>query len=220
MSFPEGVKRSPALLLGGIALLATLLLAGMHYATRDRIAAQQRQARIDALSVVMPTTLYDNDLLQDQITLRAPHWLGSDQALGAWRARRNGERAGLVLEAVAPDGYSGEIRLLVGVRADGRISGVRVIAHRETPGLGDAIEASRSGWIRGFDGRHLDQPSRERWRVRREGGEFDQFAGATVTPRAVVNAVRRVLDYVARHGVELYVATPETTLDHADAPDE
>jgi electron transport complex protein RnfG len=137
-----------------------------------------------------------------------------------WRARRGGEPSALVLEAVAPDGYSGAIDLLIGVRADGTISGVRVTAHRETPGLGDRIEVAKSDWIERFAGRSLRNPARAHWQVRRDGGDFDQFAGATVTPRAIVRAVRRALDYLEQHGVELYDATPGSTLEHRDAPED
>ncbi len=206
-------------LLGLCALISAALLAGTYALTRDRIAAEQLVAQRAALSIVLPATSYDNDPLNDRITVHARAWLGTDDALTVWRARRGGAPAGLILDAVAPDGYAGPIRLLIGVGADGRITGVRIVEHRETPGLGDWIEKTKSDWIDGFTGRSLGDPARERWKVRRDGGEFDQFAGATVTPRAVVHAVRRALDYVARHAAELYAAAPDTTLTHADAPE-
>jgi electron transport complex protein RnfG len=115
----------------------------------------------------------------------------------------------VVLEAVAPDGYSGEIRLLVGIHADGRVAGVRVTAHRETPGLGDYIDPARGPWIRQFDGRSLADPLPDGWRVKKDGGRFDYLAGATITPRAVVKAVRRSLEYFAAHRDELLAPTKQ-----------
>lgn len=206
-------------LLATCATLAVALSSGVHRLTRERIAAEQVHARRAALNVVLPAALYDNDPLADRLTLRAPAWLGSDEALDVWRARRAGVATALVLEAVAPDGYTGPIRLRIGVRADGTLSGVRVTAHTETPGLGDWIEAAKSDWIDRFAGRALGNPPRERWAVQRDGGAFDQFAGATVTPRAIVRAVRRALDYLDRHGAEIYAAAPDSTLEHHDAPE-
>ena len=110
----------------------------------------------------------------------------------------------LVMATTAPDGYSGSIRLLVGINIDGSLSGVRVVAHRETPGLGDAIDEDRSDWIRIFDGKSLQDPPEERWAVRKDGGAFDQLTGATVTPRAVVKAVRQALLYYREHQQALF----------------
>lgn len=208
------------LLLAVCALLAVALLSGVHVLTRERIAAEQRRAQLAALAVVLPASLYDNDPLADRIALRAPAWLGSDEAVNVWRARRAGVGTALVLEASAPDGYAGPIHLLIGVRTDGSVSGVRVTSHQETPGLGDWIEAAKSDWIDRFAARSLGDPPRQRWAVKRDGGQFDQFAGATVTPRAIVRAVRRVLDYLERHGAELYAAAPGATIEHLDAPDD
>jgi electron transport complex protein RnfG len=109
-----------------------------------------------------------------------------------------------VFSVVARGGYAGDIELLVGVRADGRVAGVRVVEHHETPGLGDGIEADKSDWIRGFDGRSLGDPPREDWAVRRDGGDFDQFTGATITPRAVVEAVRDTLIYFEDHRDQVF----------------
>lgn len=207
-----------ALLLGGIGLLAAGLLSGMQRLTAERIAQAERQARLRALAVVLPPERYDNDPLEDAIEVQAPFWLGSGEALTVWRARRQGQPGVLVLETVAPDGYSGEIRLLLGVDPAGRITGARVTRHRETPGLGDAIEAERSGWINRFAGRSLGEPPAPDWKVRRDGGAFDQFSGATVTPRAVVAALRRTLEFVGSHGSELYAAQTGTRLRFGDAP--
>ena len=208
------------LFLGACALLAAALLTGTERLTRDRIAAARLQAERDALAMVLPADGYDNDPLQDRIEVLAPAWLGSRQPLQLWRLRRGGAPVALALQAVAPDGYAGPIQLLVGIDAGGRVTGVRVVEHRETPGLGDLIEADRSAWIDRFRGSGIGAPPLSRWRVRRDGGDFDQFAGATITPRAVVQAVRRALQYVDAHGKELYAAPADGVLRHDDAPAE
>jgi electron transport complex protein RnfG len=128
----------------------------------------------------------------------------------AYRARRAGQPVAVILRFAAVDGYSGEIGLLAGIEADGRLAGVRVTSHRETPGLGDAIEIGKSDWIRAFDGKSLNAPPAADWAVRRDGGVFDQFTGATITPRAVVRAVRAALEYHERNRDALYDAPADT----------
>jgi Na+-translocating ferredoxin:NAD+ oxidoreductase subunit G len=200
------------LLLGLAALLAVGLLVGVERLTRERIAIAERQARLMALTAVMPVDRYDNNPLEDSISVIAPGWLGSDRALRVWRARRGNAPIQLVIETVAPRGYSGPITLLVGVDGAARVVGVRVTHHQETPGLGDAIEARRGPWIDRFAGRSLDDPEAGRWRVRRDGGDFDQFTGATITPRAVVAAVASTVAFVEAHGPALYAAPAGETL--------
>jgi Na+-translocating ferredoxin:NAD+ oxidoreductase subunit G len=182
-------------LLAAFALTGTLLVTGTEQGTRARIADNERQFLLDTLDVLVDPARYDNDPLDDTIEVVAPAALGTDAPVTVYRARLQDEPVALVLTAVAPDGYSGPIRLLVGINADGTLSGVRVIAHRETPGLGDAIDTARSDWILGFEGRSLSDPPADRWMVQRDGGAFDQFTGATITPRAVVAAVKRALQY-------------------------
>ncbi|HMB58120.1 MAG TPA: electron transport complex subunit RsxG [Arenimonas sp.] len=208
-----------ASLLGLIALFAIAVLAGVHALTRADIAAAENLAQRRALAIVLPMDRYDNDALTDIVSVRAESWLGSATPMTVRRARKHGKNAALVLDVIAPDGYAGPIHLLVGVDAGGRITGVRVTAHRETPGLGDTIDASKSDWIKRFTGRFLGNPPAERWAVKRDGGDFDQFAEATITPRAVVAAVSRCLQFVARHGREIYAAPVGTTLRFDDAPE-
>ena len=211
----ESLRAGVQLALAGLA--AAVLLAGTWVLTRDRIADSERKARLQALEIVLPAERYDNDPIADSVTVQAPAWLGQPAAT-VYRARRAGAASALVLEATAPDGYSGPIRLLVALDPAGTVLGVRITAHQETPGLGDDIEAGRSDWILGFQGRSLADPARERWRVQRDGGHFPQFAGATLTPRAVVTAVRRVLDFAAAHGDAVRAAEAGATLSFDDAP--
>ena len=205
--------------LSAVVLLASALVVGVHALTSDRIDAAQRLAQRQALAIVLPPSLYDNDPLLDSVRVVAPAWLGTDAPVTVRRARRGGHATAMVLEAVAPDGYGGPIALLVGVDRSGRITGVRVTAHRETPGLGDAIDIRRSGWIRRFEQRALGDPPEAGWTVKSDGGDFDQFAGATMTPRAVVKAVHRVLALIRKHGDRLYAAPAGSELRFGDAPD-
>jgi Na+-translocating ferredoxin:NAD+ oxidoreductase subunit G len=207
-----------ALRLGVLAALVVGALQAIHLGTRERIAAAQQARQRNALALALPARLHDNDLVADRIAVKAPRWLGTDEPLAVHRARHGGAATGLAIEAVAPDGYAGPIRLLIGVDAHGRVLGVRVTAHRETPGLGDPIAAERSDWHRQFFGRSLAAPPPERWRVRRDGGDFDQLAGATISPRAVVHATRRALGLVATHGATLYAAPAGSTLELDDGP--
>lgn len=213
----EPLRAAAQLALAG--LVAAGLLAGTWALTRDRIVAAERRAQMQALEIVLPPAAYDNDPVADAVQVQAAAWLGRDQAR-VHRARLHGQPSALVLETTAPNGYAGPIHLLVAIARDGRVLGVRVTGHQETPGLGDDIEAGRSDWITRFAGRALGDPPPEAWAVRKDGGRFDQFAGATVTPRAVVRAVKRSLAFVARHGDELRAADPGATLRFESAPDE
>jgi len=188
-----------ATLLGAYALFGTGMVAYTHAVTQGRIAANEREQLMRAIGTVLPANVYDNDPLRDTRRLYAPKWLGADTAQVVYRARRGGRPAAAVFSVVAPDGYGGPIHLLVCVAADGRVLGVRVVSHQETPGLGDAIDSAHSNWVGGFAGRRLGDPPLKRWKVKRDGGVFDQFTGATISPRAVVGAVRRCLQYFRAH---------------------
>lgn len=183
------------LLLAAFAIGATLLVAITERQTRDQITENQRQALLDGIHDLLPDEEYDNAILQDTILIPATDQLGLKQPQKIYRARRDGVPVAIIMPVVAPDGYSGRIRLLVGIYHDGTLAGVRVLEHRETPGLGDKIEAKRSDWITEFSGKSLDNPEPRDWRVKKDGGAFDQFTGATITPRAVINAVRGALEY-------------------------
>jgi electron transport complex protein RnfG len=191
-------------LLALAALLGTGLLSWTQQHAEPYIEANERHMLLRSLNAVLDAGSYDNAIVSDTLEVRAPEWLGSAQPAHIYRARLKGRPVGAVLSVVAPDGYGGPINLLVGVRYDGTVSGVRVISHRETPGLGDRIEARRSNWIDGFTGKSLDNPAPRGWKVRRDGGEFDQFTGATITPRAVVNAVHNSLRYFSDNRAAIF----------------
>ncbi len=181
------------------AVVGTAMLAFTHDRTEPTITRGQLAAKRALLSQVLPATLYDNDLLASQQSVPPNELLGTRQPSARWLARRGGAFSGVVLEAVAPDGYSGDIALLIGIDADGTVTGVRVTTHRETPGLGDYIDRAKSPWIEQFVGKSLMDPEPKHWKVAKDGGAFDARAGATITPRAVVKAVRSALDYFAQH---------------------
>lgn len=190
-------------LLSLFVVVSVGLLIGVNAFTQPKIAEAERLALLQTINQVMPAGRYNNDLIEDSIIVEAPDLLGSAQTR-IYRARLDNKPAGLVIETIAPNGYSGNIYLLVGVLANGEISGVRVLNHRETPGLGDKIELRKDNWILSFDGRSLTEDNARRWAVKRDRGEFDQFTGATITPRAIVGAVRNTLDYVNQQGAQLY----------------
>jgi len=187
----------------------TALLAGIHLLTKPAIDASAVIKKMRSIGEVLPAGSYDNDLLKDTLELPVTPALGLDDVSTVYRGRKGGQPAALVLEAVATDGYSGKIRLLVGVHADGTLAGVRVTEHRETPGLGDYIDPQKDKnkehpWIAQFDGQSLEKLPERDWKVKKDGGRFDSVAGATISPRAVIKIVRKTLKYVAEHRDELY----------------
>lgn len=198
--------RRNAVLLATIALFCAAVVALTNELTAQRIASNEAAARLRTINALLPPARYDNALLRDTVQVRDAVLLGSDKPVTVYRARLQGQPVAVVLSGVAPAGYSGDIVLLVAINADGTLAGVRVTKHRETPGLGDAIDAYRSDWIRSFDGRSLQSPSSSGWRVRKDGGEFDQFTGATITPRAVVDAVHKVLLFYANNERRLFAS--------------
>lgn len=191
-------------LLMGFALSGAALVSYVHERTEARIAANEAAATRALINEIIPPERYDNDIVNDTLTVRAPRALGSEEPLTVYRARRGGAPYAAVMTVVAPNGYNGAIKLLVGVRRDGTVAGVRVVNHQETPGLGDAVEAGKSDWIEQFEGRSLDGTPASQWQVRKDGGAFDQLTGATITPRAVVRAVRKALVYFRAHRQELF----------------
>lgn len=188
-------------------LISVTLLLGVKYITDPIVKEAERQNLLNTLNQVMPVELYDNDPLQDTKLITDPEILtilGSDEPVLIYRARKGGNPAGLVLTTIAPNGYTGNIYMLMGIMADNRVAGVRVLKHKETPGLGDKIELHKDKWILEFDGRNVRDDNDPRWAVKKDGGDFDQFTGATITPRAVVGAVKRTLIMAKEHREFLY----------------
>ncbi|MDR2220632.1 MAG: electron transport complex subunit RsxG [Methylobacillus sp.] len=185
-------------------IVGTVLLVSDFFATRGPIEENERQAKLELLQQVLPADLHDNELLKDTVKIAPGGDLGNRKETLAYRARLGGQPSALVLEATAPDGYSGEIKLLVGLKADGTIAGVRVIEHKETPGLGDYIDITHGNWIKIFDDESLEQTADKDWKVKKDGGKFDYVAGATITPRAVVKAVHKALKFYAAHRDEMF----------------
>jgi Na+-translocating ferredoxin:NAD+ oxidoreductase subunit G len=196
--------RSLALLIT-LAAISAGSIALAFQSTEARIAEAERRAAQRVLFEIVPQNLHDNDLLEDTLVLPAGDTatLHIPEPAVIHVARLDGNPVAFIIPTIATDGYGGDILLLVGVSGDGNVTGVRAMSHRETPGLGDQIELDKNNWILGFDGKSLNKPSREKWRVKKDGGDFDQFAGATITPRAVVNQVQAVLTYVQEHRAEL-----------------
>lgn len=191
------------------AVAGSGLVAYTHDNTEARIADNQRRALLKSLNELVPPDQYDNDIYTDILYVQNSELLGTDRPVPVYRARKDGWPVAAVLAPVAPDGYNGNIQLLVAIRLDGTLAGVRVVQHRETPGLGDHIEADRSDWIRSFDGKSLNNPGQASWKVKRDGGVFDQFTGATITPRAVVKAVKKALVYYKARGEKLFSQHPQ-----------
>ncbi|MCG8435039.1 MAG: electron transport complex subunit RsxG [Gammaproteobacteria bacterium] len=184
-----------SLLLGGFAVAGAALLAWTESQTRDRIANNIRRQILDSLYEVLPRETHNNDLINASFEVTDSELLGTDEPVTIYLATMDGRPVGALLNTVAPNGYTGAIKLLVGIYYDGRLAGVRVVEHRETPGLGDQIEITKTDWITHFAGKSLNDPIPQLWAVKRDGGVFDQFTGATVTPRAVVKAVKNTLIY-------------------------
>lgn len=192
-----------SLVLFVFALIGTAMMAYTYKKTDPIIERSAQAEKLALISQVLPRSLYDNDLLSSYRELPADDLLGTRKPSGAWFASKAGQPAGVVLEAVAPEGYSGDITLLIGIDANGAITGVRVTQHKETPGLGDYIELAKSPWILQFGGKTLPENGSNAWKVKKDGGQFDSRAGATITPRAIVKAVRETLKYFAAHRDEL-----------------
>lgn len=193
-----------AALLMLFAAMGAALVGITFIQTEDDISYNEKLTLVKKLNTIIPADSYDNDLLLDTITIRPNSMLGTSETSLAYRARKNSNNVAVVFSSIAPNGYNGPIHLLVGVKANGNLSGVRVVKHRETPGLGDAVTITHSDWLLGFDDKSLTNPDKKGWKVKRDGGEFDQFTGATITPRAVVKAVHNALLYFEQNEKMLF----------------
>jgi electron transport complex protein RnfG len=207
------------LLLAMFAVVGVGLVAFTHIATKDQIAENERMALLNSLNALVPAESIDNDIVTDLIEVSDQEKLGTEKTT-VYLGRKSNQPVAAVFTSVAPDGYSGQIKLLVAILADGTLGGVRVVAHKETPGLGDKIEVEKGDWIHSFNGKSIGNPELTKWKVKRDGGIFDQFSGATITPRAIVKAVKNTLLYYQENGKKLFVSKskPAKTEEKKAAP--
>lgn len=193
-----------ALTLIAFAFVFTALLAYIFQVTKAPIEKSEAAARLALFRQIVPASMHDNDILKDTLSIAPSDLLGNTQPSIANRARINNAPAAIILEAIAHDGYSGDIKLLIAITYDGEISGVRVLTHKETPGLGDYIDIAKNDWIKLFNAESLTKTSDVGWKVKKDGGQFDYMAGATITPRAVVKAVHKALQYYEVNKLALF----------------
>lgn len=198
-----------------IATVCTALVAFTYRLTDERIAANEQAWLEQSLQPALSGLFFDSGVSESLMTIPAPHELpGSDDAI-VYRVYSGETPVAALFVVSARDGYAGAIRLLVGIDIAGKLTGVHVLEHRETPGLGDGVESSKSDWVRQFDGRSLGDPALEGWKIRRDGGAFDQLTGASVTPRAIVKAVKETLLYFEANREAVFLAVAGTD-DEAD----
>ncbi|AGV17014.1 electron transport complex subunit RsxG [Vibrio alginolyticus] len=187
--------RKNGLTLAIFACATTGLVALTQYLTKDQIKVQEQKQLLSVLNQVIPENMHDNALTQACTMVTSPD-LGTLRAMPAYLATKNGEPTAIAIESIAPDGYNGEIKVITGIDNQGNILGTRVLNHQETPGLGDKIDLRVTDWILSFTGKQVTENNWNSWKVRKDGGDFDQFTGATITPRAVVKVVRNTVNYV------------------------
>lgn len=195
--FKHAIKTAGTLT--AFALIGTAMLSYVFSITRAPIEASEAQAKLALFNQIMPPEQFDNDILKTTIAIPPDDLLGTRSTTIANVAQLNQQPAGVILEAIAHDGYSGDIKLLIAFKPDGSISGVRVLAHKETPGLGDYIDIAHANWIKLFDNESLVKTPAQQWQVKKDGGKFDYVAGATITPRAVVKAVFKATQYFEKN---------------------
>lgn len=205
---PVMAARTAATLFVFVAIF-TGLLSGAYLWTKPAIEASATEEKMKLVDEVLPRTEYDNALLEDTVVLQATPELGLKDPTTLFRARKAGQPVALIFEAVAPDGYAGKIRLIIAVRANGEVAGVRVTQHKETPGLGDYVELKKDKnkarpWITQFNSMSLAKVADKDWKVRKDGGQIDYHAGATVTPRAVSKAVLKAVQWAEANRDRLF----------------
>ncbi|ELC3159305.1 MULTISPECIES: electron transport complex subunit RsxG [Vibrio] len=194
--------RKNGLTLAIFACATTGLVALTQYLTKDQIKLQEQKQLLSVLNQVIPEEMHDNNLVTACTMVSAPD-LGTARAMPTYIATKDGQPTAMAIESIAPDGYNGEIKIITGIDNQGKILGTRILSHQETPGLGDKIDLRVTDWILSFTGKQVTESNWNSWRVRKDGGDFDQFTGATITPRAVVKAVRNTVNYVNKSRDEI-----------------
>ncbi|MFK5984711.1 MAG: electron transport complex subunit RsxG [Pseudomonadota bacterium] len=199
-----------AALLGFFGLVGTSMVLGVHSVTKKQIEQNIKASLLQSLNNIIPSTTYNNNLLASTLQIPAHYMLGKKtRPTTIYQAWMDKTPIAIAFDIIAPDGYSGKIKLLVAIKKNGEVSGVRVVSHKETPGLGDKIEIKRSDWITSFNGKSLTNTDKKNWKVKKDGGEFDQFTGATITPRAIVKAVYKALQFYEINQKELFMSQQE-----------
>ena len=188
------------------SLVASAALSISYFLTKTPIEESDARAKRMFLNQVVPSNLYDNNLVKDTISVEPNPLIGNKKNIDIYRAKKNNQVIAVIIETIAPDGYSGEIKTLVGVDQKDKILGVRVITHKETPGLGDYIEVDKSHWIKNFNLKSLDEMGEKEWAVKKDGGDFDYVTGATITSRAVVKSTFKSLLYVKENKKRLFAS--------------
>ena len=197
-----------AIILAAFAILGSSLVGFSYESTHEQILQNQRETLRRQINEVFPEVQHDNIVIDDVVSIK-DGGLGDDE-VKVYRATLKKVPTGLIYSPVTADGYSGDILLTIAINENNQVTGVRVLQHKETPGLGDKIETRRTGWIKSFDGTSLTSPRAEKWAVKRDGGDFDQFTGATITPRAVVKAVKSTLQYHQLNKEKLHTMEPDS----------
>ncbi len=198
--------RKAGLSLAFFALISVVLVAVTNHLTKDKIIENQAMLLMLALNEIVPTNRYDNDLANSKIILTSQD-TGFAKDTPVYLATLNDKPSTAIFEVTTLKGYSGAITMLVGINAsDQTLSGVRIVKHKETPGLGDKMETRKTNWVLAFNGKSLNNPTMTGWQVKKDGGDFDQFTGATITPRAIVNAVKTTLIYAQNNMEDIFQA--------------
>jgi electron transport complex protein RnfG len=205
------------LLVGIVAAAAAFMVSASHEFSKERIAANERARLIASLNSVLDPTLRSHDLSTVRLNVTDRELLGTGEPVDVFVAMDAGTPAAVVFASVAPHGYNAPIRMLIGVSPAGALTGVRVVRHRETPGLGDAIDADKSKWILQFSGLSLAMPPLPQWAVDKDDGQFDTITGATVTSRAVVQGVKNTLLYFEQHRDEVFASAVTANANRTDA---
>lgn len=200
-----------AIVLGVFAIGGTTMVAFTFEQTKEQIKENHRQAILRSLHQLITPEEHDNDIFTDTIEVTDRKLLGSKYPVTVFRARKKGKPVAAILTAIAPDGYTDKISILVAIKHNGELAGVRVVNHKETPGLGDAVDIEKSDWILQFNNKSLAKLDEKKWKVKRDGGTFDQLTGATITPRAIVKAVHKALLFYKQQGDKLFIENVTTT---------
>ncbi|WP_144393377.1 electron transport complex subunit RsxG [Pleionea sediminis] len=190
--------------LGAFALLSIGLIALFHWMTKDKIEAEMQAKLARTLGELVSPSEYDNDVYHDCIVFDSKGLLHASEPTRFYRMTKNNKPVAAIFTVTTPKGYNGDIQLIMGIYANQKIAGVRTIQHNETPGLGDKIDLEKSNWITQFTGLSLDNTPEDQWKVKKDGGQFDAFTGATITPRAVLNAIKNGLEFFKQHQNELF----------------